>query len=136
MVAKKLETKHECGLDRKLCMYLPCIARRTKKIQVPAGSRARAAGRPGRGKRAPQPGLFFSTRSGLLRRGCQHHPSTAAPRVQPESQPHSASSCRRICTPPTAPVTEAESSGGAGACFLLSLIVSSIHSSRVGVSEL
>lgn len=38
MVAKKLETKHECGLDRKLCMYLPCIARRTKKSKFLQGA--------------------------------------------------------------------------------------------------
>lgn len=84
VVAKRWETKHEWGLDRKLCIYLPCTARRSKKIQVPAGSRTRAARRAGKGKRGFQPGLFCSTHCGLQYRSCQHHPSTAAPRVEPE----------------------------------------------------
>lgn len=136
MVAKKLETKHECGLDRKLCMYLPCIARRTKKSKFLQG--AGPGQQAGLAEANELLSLAYSLAHVLV---CYVGAASIIPLQQHQEsnlshQPHSASSCRRICTPPTAPVTEAESSGGAGACFLLSLIVSSIHSSRVGVSEL
>ena len=79
---------------RQKTLHVPSMhSKHEQKIQVPPGSRARVAGRPGRGKRASQPGLLCSTHSGPLSRGCQHHPSTAAPRVEPESP---ATSCKQL----------------------------------------